>query len=158
MDHFLFVQWKTPTDASRYVIDGISSEYSATKQQVEVMKYFAGVPRYREICKNRGRKDLSPSFRCSYARISGKRRAFIEGNFEETDLAGRKLVYLFSSIESNPDKIVEILKNYSSLLGVTPNANDLEEIKRHSFNNKIKVRLWITIMVIATLLFSLLIH
>lgn len=157
MNNFLFVQWKKPTDASRYVIDGITSEYSATEQQIEIMKIFSGIPKYKEICKNNGRKDLSPSFRCSTAQISGERRYFIEGNFEETDVAGRKLVYIFSTLEANPIKIVEILKQYSTMLGVTPNANDIEEIKKQSFNKLNKFRLWVTITIISVLLFMLLI-
>ena len=41
MKSFLFVQWKKPTDPSRFVIDGNVSEYSGTELQDGMMKILA---------------------------------------------------------------------------------------------------------------------
>ena len=41
MNNCLFVQWKKPTDPSRYVIDGKSLEYSGTESQYKIMKLFS---------------------------------------------------------------------------------------------------------------------
>lgn len=156
MKHCLFVQWKKPTDASRYVIDGTPYEYSGTEEQDKIMKILANVPKYKEICKNKNRKDLSPSFRCSYSTIEKSLLYFVEGNFEDVDSAGRKMVYIFMTHENAPLKIVELLKDYSSKLGVTPHNEDLEEIKKQTFkkekNNLIHSLIWTTIVIITTFL------
>lgn len=136
MKNCLFVQWKKPTDASRFVIDGKVCEYSGTELQDKMMKIFADVPKYKEICSNKNRNDLSSSFRCSYKKTTSSVFNFIEGNFEETDCSGRKLVYIFATSENNSEKIVEILEESASLLGVTPHAEDLEEIKKKDFKRK----------------------
>jgi hypothetical protein len=136
MRNCLFVQWKNPTDASRFVIDGQACEYSGTELQDKMMKIFANVPKYREICSNKGRNDLSPSFRCSCVKTKSSILNFVEGNFEETDCSGRKLVYIFATFESDSEKIVDLLKESAFLLGVTPHAEDLEEIKKKEFKIK----------------------
>lgn len=163
MENCLFVQWKKPTDASRYVIDGNPCEYSGTEQQNKIMKLFAGVPKFKEICSKKNREDLSPSFRCSYYRNKSSILHFIEGNFEETDFAGRNLVYIFMTSEEEPMKAVEILKEYSSLLGVTPHHEDLEVIKTQLFKKKSIINLVqpynkLLIWTIITILISLLLY
>lgn len=163
MNHCLFVQWKKPTDASRYVIDGETSEYSGTEQQDKIMKLLADVPKYNEIC-SRDKDNLSPSFRFSSSRIKSCIFHFIEGNFEETDSAGRKLVYIFMTSESDPQKIVGILKEYSSLLEVTPHHEDLEVIKNYKLKtkknviNNIKSLVWTIIATIVLLLLYILLN
>lgn len=161
MKHCLFVQWKKPTDASRYVIDGTVSEYSGTEIQDKLMRLLAEVPKYKEICNNKGRIDLSPSLRCSYLRTKSSVLHFIEGNFEETDFAGRKMVYIFMTRETDSAKAVGILKEYSALLGVTPHLEDLEEIRKQNFTKKNLLKLtgslknsilWIIIVTITLLL------
>lgn len=168
MKHCLFVQWKKPTDPSRYVIDGMVSEYSGTEIQDKLMKLLAEVPKYKEICNNKGRIDLSPSFRCSYFRTKSFVFHFIEGNFEDTDFAGRKMVYIFMTSETDSVKAVEILKEYSALLGVTPHQEDLVEIRKQNFKEKTHFKstdllkksiIWIIIVTITfPLLFILLNH
>ena len=153
----LFVQWKKPTDASRFVIDGIKSEYSGTKRQNKIMQLLSEVPKAKEICKNDGRQGFSPSFRCSTLKSIN----YIEGNFEETDIAGRNLVYIFATQEPSSQRIAEILQEYSSLLGVTPFSSDIEEIKKQTFKKKTSYRkiinsIIIAIAIILLLLFMLL--
>ncbi|MDD7724402.1 MAG: hypothetical protein SOY07_02215 [Bacteroidales bacterium] len=153
MKNFLFVQWKKPTDASRYVIDGEVSEYSATDQQVEIMTSLADIGNFKELCRNRNNPELSPSFRCSYKKTRSQVRYYVEGNFLETDEADRKLVYIFSAEEKDPFKVAEILTNYATKLGVTPTPKDLEEIKKHRIpNNTKKFILWTLIAIAISLL------
>ena len=167
MNNCLFVQWKKPTDPSRYVIDGKSLEYSGTESQYKIMKLFANIPNNKEISSKKNRKDLSPSFRCSYCRGNREHSIlhFIEGNFEETDFAGRKLVYIFMTSEDNPIKAADILREYSAILGVTPHSEDLEEIKKLVFKKKRniifpnsykKIVIWTIIILISLLLYILL--
>ena len=155
MKNCLFVQWKRPTDASRFVIDGQVSEYSGTELQDNVMRLFAGVPNNKEICSRKNRSDLSPSFRCSYKNLGHERsRYFVEGNFDEKDSADRNLVYIFSTLETEGIKVAQILQEYASLLGVTVHAEDLEEIKKHEIKKHTnKSILWIIIILV--LLFML---
>ena len=156
--NLLFVQWKKPTDSSRFVIDGITSEYSGTKSQNDGMQLLALVPKAEEICKNDGRQGFSPSFRCSTLRQQTSQFCFIEGNYEETDFAGRHLVYIFATQETDPQKIVDIIQEYSSKLGLTPFSTDIEEIKKHSFKKKTsnrKIIISIIIIAIAIILFLL---
>lgn len=158
----LFVQWKKPTDVSRFVIDGVTSEYSGTEGQNNIMQLLAKVPKAKEICKNDGRQGFSPSFRCSTLRQRTSQFCFIEGNFKETDFAGRNLVYIFATQETDPQKIAEILQEYSSKLGVTPISTDIEEVKKQSFKKVTSIKintiiLWTIIaIVILLLLFMLL--
>ena len=161
MKSFLFVQWKNPTDPSRFVIDGIVSEYSGTELQDGMMKILANVPKYKEIRSNNSDKDLSPSFRCSYVNTKTSVLNFVEGNFEETACSGRKLVYIFATYENDSNVIAQNLKEYASLLGVSPNSKDLEEIQLTEFKKKRKkinkIILCVTItIVILLLLFTLL--
>ena len=159
----MFVQWKKPTDPSRFVIDGEVSDYSGTEEQDEIMKLFANVPKYKEICSNKKRNHLSPSFRCSYEKIKTKTKTsilyFVEGNFEETDYSGRKLVYIFATIENESDKIVRTLKEYASLLGVTPHLEDLEEIKKNEIKKQPKIKyLCLSIIIVFSLLLFMLLN
>lgn len=133
---FLYVQWVNPTDASRFVIDGVACEYSETDEQKKLVQLMMHIPTFKEICRRKGRVDLSPSFRCSYKNSKDSSFYCIEGNFEEQDSAGRKLVFVFVTHESDTHKCVEILKEYSRLLGVTPHQEDLEEIKKQKFKKK----------------------
>lgn len=155
MANYLFVQWKKPTDASRMVIDGEVCEYSGTDLQDKIMKLLSKVPKCKEICSNKNRSDLSPSFRCSYADTKHSRIVFVEGNFIETDIAGRNLVFIFATSENEGVKIAQILQEYALLLGVTPNAEDLNVIRTTKFKNKIKTALCVTIALFV-LLFMLL--
>ena len=43
MKHCLFVQWKKPTDASKFVIDGKYSEYAGTDIQDKIMKILSDI-------------------------------------------------------------------------------------------------------------------
>lgn len=157
MGNFLFVQWKSPTDASRFVINGEVSEYSGTALQNNLMKILANVPKYKEICSSKNRNDLSPSFRCSYKKTKSSSLNVIEGNFEEKDFSGRNLVYIFATHEDDANKIVQVLKEYASLLGVTPHAEDLEEIQKKISKKKThKIILWITLSIIVLLLLFML--
>lgn len=137
MNSFLFVQWEKPTDASRYVIDGEASIYSGSELQDEVMRVILNVQNNKDICGRNGCEELSPSFRCSYSKYGSSYLNFIEGNFEETDVAGRKLVYVFATKENESENIVQILKDYSSLLGVTPNEADLKVVRNTNFKNEV---------------------
>jgi hypothetical protein len=156
----LFVQWKAPTDASRFVIDGSPSEYIGTEQQDDVMRLLADIQKYKEICNNKDRDDLSPSFRFSHTKVKGEKWYFVEGNFEETDVAGRKLVYIFATQESDFPKIVDILIEYASTLGVTTNSNDIEVIKTQTHKKKqfFRTQIWITITIIILLLLFMLLN
>lgn len=161
MKNCLYVQWKKPTDASRYVIDGFTCEYSGTEQQNKIMSFLVGISKFKEIYKNKNREDLSPSFRLSSVRTRTSTWFCVEGNFEEVDVAGRKLVYIYATQDSDPHQIVEKLKEYSSLLGVTPNLNDLKEIEKQKKNKKSTklIILWIiTVITICLLSFMLLNH
>lgn len=163
MNSSLWVQWKKPTDSSRFVIDGIPSEYSRTQVQDGVMSLMINAPKFKEIAKKRKGDDLSPSFRLSYFSAKGKTYYCVEGNFEEKDEADRKLVYIFLTQEKDPQTIVNVLLEYSNKLGVTPHQQDLEVIKRQKFNEynnkKIVLCITIAITVISLLvLFTLLNH
>lgn len=163
MNSCLWVQWKKPTDSSRFVIDGVPSEYSRTDVQDGVMSLLINAPKFKEIAKKRKGDDLSPSFRLSYVSAKGKTYFCVEGNFEEKDEADRKLVYIFLTQEKDSQSIVDILQEYSKKLGVTPHQQDLEVIKSHQFNkyNNTKIVLCVTvaITVISLLvLFTLLNH
>ena len=124
----LFVQWKKPTDASRFVINGEISEYSGTELQDYFIRLFANIPKFKEICSNKGNSN--------YKHRRKNYLYFVEGNFEETDIAGRNLVYIFATEENDTSKVVKILQEYSSLLGVTPYARDIKEIKKYNFKKK----------------------
>ena len=138
MKHCLFVQWKKPTDASRFVIDGKYSEYSGTDIQDKIMMILSDIQNNKEICSNKGNPKLSPSFRCSYRRSPKNASLYIiEGNFEETDIAGRKLVYIFATYESDSQKWADILKEYASILGVTLNKEDIKEINQISISHRV---------------------
>lgn len=161
MRSFIFVQWKNPTDASRFVIDGKVSEYSGTDSQDKIMKLFAEVPKYKEIFSNNNNAKFSPSFRCSYLKTRDSILNCIEGNFEETDCSGRKLVFIFATFENESSQISQILREYAGLLGVTPHTEDLEEIEKIKFKKKTsnKKILCVSILIaILLLLFMLLNH
>jgi hypothetical protein len=166
MNTCLFVQWKKPTDASRYVIDGTPSEYSGTELQDKIMKLLAEVPKYHEICSSKDRDDLSPSFRCSYLRSKSSLLHCIEGNFEDLDFAGRKMVYIFITYENDPEKAVNLLNEYSKMLGVHPHQQDLIEIKKQGFKKKSFCKqisfkqtiIWIIIAIIILLLSYMLLN
>ncbi|MDO4949495.1 MAG: hypothetical protein Q4E55_04925 [Bacteroidales bacterium] len=129
------------------------------------MKLIVEVPTYKEICKSAGNRNLSPSFRCSYSGVANGPSYFVEGNFEETDVAGRKLVYIFATSESDTLQAIEVLKRYAALLGVTPNEADLLEIEKHGFKpetllnkfiNTSSKKIVICVIIILLLLFMLL--
>lgn len=158
MRSYLFVQWIRPTDPSRFVIDGKVSEYSGTELQDNIIQVFADVPNFKEICSNKNRNDLSPSFRLSYKKTKNSILNVVEGNFEETDFAGRKLVYIFATKETDSIKIVQILQEYAALLGKTPHHEDIEEIKQKEkiYKKKQINVLWIIMIIIATMTIFLL--
>ena len=166
MNTCLFVQWKKPTDASRFVIDGTPSEYSGTEQQDKIMKLLAEVPKFHEISSRKNRDDLSPSFRCSYGQLKSSVFHSIEGNFEDLDFAGRKMVYIFITKEIDPEKAVNLLNEYSEMLGVHPHQQDLIEIKKQGFKKKSfckqitfkQIIIWIIITIIILLLSYILLN
>ena len=163
MNSCIWVQWKKPTDSSRFVIDGITSEYSGTDVQNGVMSLLINAPKFKEIAKKRKGDDLSPGFRLSYFRTKEKTYHCIEGNFEETDEVGRNLAYMFLTQEKDPQTVVDILLEYSQKLGVTPYQQDLELIKRQQLktNNNKKIVLCVTIaitIISLLVLFTLLNH
>lgn len=154
----LFVQWKKPTDASRFVIDGVMSEYKGTELQNRIIKLLSDVPKFKEICNANGDDRLSPSFRCSYHNTKKTLLRFVEGNFEERDTAGRKLVYILCTSEQSSDKVADKLLEYANILGVTPNKSDIEEIRRLNFqkknlNNFLIVTVCLIIIIILLLLY-----
>lgn len=160
MKNFLFVQWKKPTDQSRFVIDGRVSEYAGSEEQNKLMKMLAKIPECKEVGSKKDRSDLSPSFRCSFMNANKSSLKFVEGNFMEKDCTGRQMVYIFATYENDSNTIAHTLEEYAALLGVTPYAADLQVIKKNIFINQSNNKtLWIIIaiiLVILALLFILL--
>lgn len=160
MHSCLWVQWKKPTDSSRFVIDGISSLYTGTVEQNEIMELLVKVPKFKEICKKQEGDNHSSSFRLSIGKVFDKTYCCVEGNFEETDEANRKLVYILLTQQKDSSQIADILKDYSSKLGVTPLQQDLEAIRNHQFKtiNYKKLALCVTTTTITLLLLFMLLN
>lgn len=155
----IFVQWKKPTDPSRFVIDGILSKYENNDSQNSVIDLFMDIPNYKELCRKGKNDELSPSFRRCYRETQKSFLQFVEGNFEETDSSGRKLVYIFCTSEKSSGKVADKLIEYANILGLTLHAADLEAIRRQDFQKKklnkflIVILCWITVIIIFLLLY-----
>ncbi len=154
----IFVQWKKPTDPSRFVIDGILSNYANTDSQNDVINLLMDVPMYKELCRNRGNDELSPSFRRSYRKNKKSFLQFVEGNFKETDTAGRKLVYIFCTSEKSGEEVADKLIEYANILGLTLHEGDLDAIRRQDFKKKNLNRILLVTLclIIVTIIFLLL--
>lgn len=139
MNNALYVQWKRPTDASRFVIDGEVSEYTGTETEDRFVGAITEIPTLKEIPHNKENNRLSPSFRCWFKRSPKSNvLVFLEGNFEETDFVGRNLVYCFMTRETNPQQIIQILQEYAAKLEVTLHKEDLDELSKLRIEEEIQ--------------------
>lgn len=136
----LFVQWKKPTDPSKFVINGLVSEYNGSEEQNRIIQLMADVSKFKEVYRNNnGDNAFSPSFRCSYHRTRESFLSFVEGNFIETDCAGRKLVYIFGSSEKSSANVADKLVEYANIIGLTPYKADIDAIKAQNFKKKSQI-------------------
>lgn len=146
----LWSQGLSATDSDYFVIDGESSRDSDTKKQIDVLVKMN--TKQLPLIKKHGEGDnLSSAFKVK----KDKDWFYVEGNFNETDSAGRLRVYRFLIHSNESKEVVSTLQSYAKSLGCSIHQPDIKEITRtfNKKNNKIVITLCVIILTIAIIIF-----
>lgn len=126
----LWSQGLSATAPDYYVINGVSSRDSESKEQTDAL-IMMNTMQLPLVKKHREGDDSTSSFKVK----KDKDWFYSEGNFNETDFVGRLRVYRFLIHSNNGNEVISTLQSYAETIGCSIQQHDLKEISQ-IFNNK----------------------
>lgn len=149
MNDFLWSQAASREEPDLFVIDGELSHYSGNVLQNKAMEFMSSLGKKYDI-----RHSESDSTSLAFYIKSNKEKKLwqLSGNFKEKDEVGRNLVYVFTTKQSEFEKIIETLKRYSEMLNLSLYETDVEKFRLFFLKNKRKKKLIPILIVLITLI------
>lgn len=123
MNDFLWSQAASPEEPNYFIIDGKMSRYSGSASQNEAMEFMSSFDQQFEVSHCEG-DNTSLSF---YVKSNTEKNLWqLSGNFKEKDEAGRSLVYVYTTRQSEYENMIDNLKRYSKMLNLSLYETDVD--------------------------------
>lgn len=149
----MWIQNETPDKKNTYIIDGVVSTFSATKDQEDAMEILVKAHDWKRMYESQingliKKKKISSSF----VWYQGRNGIMIKSCHQERDEVNRLMSFMFYTTSIDIDEAISKLKDYSMKVGRTCFENDLQAASIIKKKQKIKVGFFISLLLILLIL------